>query len=173
MLKGKNTVPLTGADVGLKREWLIGQQLNKLATKPGGEIPGRPVACDKAHFRHAYVIEVAWLHVVHVYTSADTLHMLPCVASIKVLTLYATHSLTMSEVARQRDPLLARGKRVADQISTNLLNTLTAACMKGFWACARTGSAILHSLRSTCTHVCSTHLGVGIRSCTYIAQTSS
>lgn len=40
VLKGKNTVPFTGADVGLKREWLIGQQLNKLASKKGGEIPG-------------------------------------------------------------------------------------------------------------------------------------
>ncbi|KAK9817000.1 hypothetical protein WJX72_008078 [[Myrmecia] bisecta] len=35
VLKSKRMVPFTGADIGLKREWLIGQQLNKLKSKDG------------------------------------------------------------------------------------------------------------------------------------------
>lgn len=38
-LKAKKATPITGADVGLKREWLIGQQLNSLS-KDNKDIPG-------------------------------------------------------------------------------------------------------------------------------------
>lgn len=35
VMKYKAAVPVTGLDIGLKREWLIGQQLNKLKTSEG------------------------------------------------------------------------------------------------------------------------------------------
>ncbi|KAL3132344.1 hypothetical protein ABBQ32_008921 [Trebouxia sp. C0010 RCD-2024] len=38
-LKAKKAAPITGADIGLKREWLIGQQLNSLS-KDGKDLPG-------------------------------------------------------------------------------------------------------------------------------------
>lgn len=39
VMKYKAAVPVTGLDIGLKREWLIGQQLNKLKT-PEGDLQG-------------------------------------------------------------------------------------------------------------------------------------
>jgi hypothetical protein len=47
VIKYKEATPVTGMDVTLQREWLIGQQINMLAAGPDEPIPGAKPASGR------------------------------------------------------------------------------------------------------------------------------
>ena len=56
VMKYKLATPMTGLDIGLKREWLIGQQLNTI-TGQDGELHGRIAVLIPC--RHHWYLSVA------------------------------------------------------------------------------------------------------------------